>query len=34
MEWYEELGYTDELDARLADRSQHELDPDLWKDDK
>lgn len=29
MEWYEELGYADELDARLANRTPCEPDPDL-----
>lgn len=32
MEWYEELGYVDELDARIEDRSSYKQDPELWCD--
>ncbi len=28
MEWYEELGYADELDARLAAPRTHSTEPD------
>lgn len=32
MEWYEELGFVDELDARIEDISSYKQDPDLWRD--